>query len=80
MKRIDLHVHTTASDGTASPAEAVKLAKRYSHKAGSGFVNGVLRSFAREAETFEFPKGPGETEYLSLKYSYPFICAGTPTS
>ena len=27
MKRIDLHVHTTASDGTASPKEAVKLAK-----------------------------------------------------
>ena len=27
MKTIDLHVHTTASDGTASPAEAVKLAK-----------------------------------------------------
>ncbi len=26
MKKIDLHVHTTASDGTASPAEAVKLA------------------------------------------------------
>ena len=27
MKRIDLHVHTTASDGTCSPAEVVKLAK-----------------------------------------------------
>ena len=27
MKRIDLHVHTTASDSTASPAEAVRLAK-----------------------------------------------------
>ena len=27
MRRIDLHVHTTASDGTCSPAEAVRLAK-----------------------------------------------------
>ena len=27
MKRIDLHVHTTASDGTCSPAEVVRLAK-----------------------------------------------------
>ena len=27
MKRIDMHVHTTASDGTCSPAEVVKLAK-----------------------------------------------------
>ncbi len=27
MKRIDLHVHTTASDGTCSPSEVVRLAK-----------------------------------------------------
>ena len=27
MKRIDLHVHTTASDGTCSPAEVVRIAK-----------------------------------------------------
>ena len=27
MKRIDLHVHTTASDGTAAPEEAVRLAR-----------------------------------------------------
>ncbi len=27
MKRIDLHVHTTASDGTSSPAEVVRMAK-----------------------------------------------------
>ena len=27
MKRVDLHVHTTASDGTFSPAELVSLAK-----------------------------------------------------
>lgn len=30
MRRIDLHVHTTASDGTCSPAEVVRLA----HEAG----------------------------------------------
>lgn len=28
MKRIDLHTHTTASDGTFSPAELVRLAQR----------------------------------------------------
>ncbi len=27
MSFVDLHVHTTASDGTASPAEAVAMAK-----------------------------------------------------
>ncbi len=56
---------------SAACNEAVKLAKKYSHRAGSGFVNGVLRSFAREAEGFEFPKGKNDDEYLSLKYSYP---------
>ena len=30
-----------------------------------------MRSFAREAEGFEFPKDKGDAEYLSLKYSYP---------
>jgi len=56
---------------SAACNEAVKLAKKYSHRAGSGFVNGVLRSFAREVENFEFPKEKGDAEYLSLKYSYP---------
>ena len=27
MRKIDLHVHTTASDGTSTPAQAVRLAK-----------------------------------------------------
>ncbi len=51
--------------------EAVKLAKRYSHKAGSGFVNGVLRSFSREKNNFEFPKTGSFAEQLSIEYSYP---------
>lgn len=56
---------------SAACNEAVKLAKKYSHRAGTGFVNGVLRSFAREVEDFEFPESKNESEYLSLKYSYP---------
>ncbi len=56
---------------SAACNEAVKLAKKYSHRAGSGFVNGVLRSFGREAENFSFPEGKSKSEYLSLKYSYP---------
>ncbi len=56
---------------SAACNEAVKLAKKYSHRAGTGFVNGVLRSFAREVEKFEFPQGKSDAEYLSLKYSYP---------
>lgn len=56
---------------SAACNESVKLAKKYSHRAGSGFVNGVLRSFAREVEGFDFPADKGAVEYLSLKYSYP---------
>ncbi len=56
---------------SAACNEAVKLAKKYSHRAGCGFVNGVLRSFAREAEGFEFPKEKDDAECLSLRYSYP---------
>ncbi len=51
--------------------EAVKLAKKYSHKAGCGFVNGILRNFSREKENFSFPKLENRAEELSLKYSYP---------
>ncbi len=56
---------------SAACNESVKLAKKYSHRAATGFVNGVLRSFTREVEGFEFPKAKGDAEYLSLKYSYP---------
>lgn len=56
---------------SAACNEAVKLANRYSHRSGAGFVNGVLRAFSREAEDFDFPRGNSACEYLSLKYSYP---------
>ncbi len=56
---------------SAACNEGVKLAKKYSHKAGAGFVNGVLRSFAREWESFEFPECESAEETLSLRYSYP---------
>ena len=51
--------------------EAVKLAKKYSHKAGCGFVNGLLRNFSREKENFAFPETENKEEELSLKFSYP---------
>ena len=33
MREIDLHVHTTASDGTCTPAEVVALAQKIGLKA-----------------------------------------------
>lgn len=56
---------------SAACNESVKLAKKYSHKAASGFVNGVLRSFSKDAETFQFPDFQNVAETLSLEYSYP---------
>lgn len=56
---------------SAACNEAVKLARKFSHKAASGFVNGVLRSAAREKEKFSFPSTGDAVVDLSLKYSYP---------
>ncbi len=56
---------------SAACNESVKLANKYSHRAGSGFVNGVLRSFAREAENFEFPVSGDAVKDLSVRFSYP---------
>ena len=56
---------------SAACNEAVKLAKKYSHGAGAGFVNGVLRSVARSSKDFVFPKTGNLVADLSLEYSYP---------
>lgn len=49
--------------------ESVKLAKRYAHKAAQGYVNGLLRSVAREKERISYPEESGER--LSVVYSCP---------
>ena len=51
----------------AAVNECVTLAKRYGHKASSGYVNGVLRSVIRGG--VEYPKD--KEKYLEVKYSYP---------
>ncbi len=56
---------------SAACNEAVILAKKYSHGAGSGFVNGVLRSAARACGDFKFPESGDIIKDLSLEYSYP---------
>ena len=56
---------------SAACNEAVKLAKKYSHGAVAGFVNGVLRSAARAKEEFSFPKTGDAVKDMSLEYSYP---------
>lgn len=54
---------------SAACNESVKLARRYAHGAAQGYVNGLLRSVAREKETIEYPKEP--IERMSVLYSCP---------
>ncbi len=56
---------------SAACNEAVKLSKKYSHNAASGFVNGVLRSAVRAYADFKFPVSGNAVKDLSLEYSYP---------
>ena len=56
---------------SAACNESVTLAKKYSHKAASGFINGVLRSAARKRNDFEFPQSGDKAEDMSIEYSYP---------
>ncbi|MTI69939.1 MAG: 16S rRNA (cytosine(967)-C(5))-methyltransferase RsmB [Firmicutes bacterium] len=56
---------------SAACNESVKLAKIVSHKGTFGFVNGVLRSIARNKEKIKEPKITNKLKYLSIKYSHP---------
>lgn len=57
---------------SAACNEAVKLAKRYSHKGVSGFINGMLRTISRNKNNIEIPNKEFEPiNYLSIKYSHP---------
>lgn len=56
---------------SAACNESVKLARRYAHQAASGFVNGVLRSVARNLDAIVYPERNHPVEYLSVLYSYP---------
>ena len=65
--------HMNKIPARAAVNEAVVLAKAYGFSNLSGFVNGVLRSIAREPEkpTFSFDFQTQPVNYLHLQYSYP---------
>lgn len=57
---------------SAAVNEAVKLAKKYSHKGTYGFVNGLLRNVIRNQNNITLPnKKSNKKEYLETKYSHP---------
>ena len=55
---------------SAACNESVKLASRYAHKAARGYVNGVLRTVARNIESLPEPGGTS-AEKMSVIYSCP---------
>jgi 16S rRNA (cytosine967-C5)-methyltransferase len=56
---------------SAACNESVKLAKKYGHKASSGYVNGILRNILRNKDNIVYPdKSKSLAEYFSVKYSY----------
>ncbi len=54
---------------SAACNEMVKLARKYSKGASTGFVNGVLRNVSRKKEQIAYPEET--TEFLSVWYSCP---------
>lgn len=64
-------IYTQKIPESAACNEAVKLAKKHGFSALSGFVNGVLRSIARNKDSIAYPDEKREpVKYLSVKYSY----------
>ncbi len=51
--------------------ESTELMKKYGHIGTARFVNGILRTAAREPERTRIAEGKGEAEYLSLAFQHP---------
>lgn len=60
---------------SAACNESVKLAKKFFSPKSAGFVNGILRTAAREKENIKYPPKSDVAEFLSVEYSCPaWIC------
>ena len=59
---------------SAACNESVEIAKYYTHKGTSGFVNGVLRAVSRGKNDIPYPE-KGTIGYLSVRYACPeWLC------
>lgn len=57
---------------SAACNEAVKLAKKHGFSSLSGFINGVLRSIARDKDNIKYPSDTDDKVFaLSIRYSMP---------
>lgn len=65
-------IFTDRIPDSAAVNESVKLAKKFGHKASSGFVNAVLRNVVRKRNGMKFPDRHNNISgYLSVMYSHP---------
>lgn len=56
----------------ASVNESVNLAKKYSHRGATGYVNGLLRGLLRNKDNIKYPNAKSDPiRYLSIRYSHP---------
>lgn len=65
-------LYTEKIPESAAVNESVNLSKKYGHQGSSRYVNGVLRSVARNRENIKYPdKSKEAIKFLSIKYSHP---------
>ena len=69
-------IYMSRTPDSAAVNESVELAKRYTNKGISGYVNGVLRSIVRNKEALPCPdRSADQVGYLSARYSIPrWLC------
>jgi 16S rRNA (cytosine967-C5)-methyltransferase len=61
---------------SAAVNESVELAKKFRGRGGAGFVNGILRSFLREKESFKYPEFEVDPAlHLAVEQSHPLWLA-----
>jgi 16S rRNA (cytosine967-C5)-methyltransferase len=57
---------------SAAVNESVELAKKFRGRGGASFVNGILRSFLREKESFKYPQYEADPVlHLAVEQSHP---------
>lgn len=65
-------LYTDKIPESAACNESVNLSKKFGHAASSRYVNGVLRSVARNRDKIKYPEALEDaTKFLSVKYSHP---------
>ena len=65
MKLVDLHVHSTCSDGTLTPSELVSLAKKTGLSAFALTDHDTVKKASRFFPALSFPRNTREKIFIS---------------